>query len=272
MRLSGRMMWPLVLSSLAATGCNQNRFLAAQPPLRVPPQHQPAPQVSQSEDFGRRATALDADNKDLHSQLALAHQRSQLLEEHVVRLNKELREKGTELQQLLTEKKQSQQQLAAVEASTRRGGGATITANNSLKEALPAISLPGIEVRQDGEVIRIELPTDQLFQPGSDTLLPASQTVLAQVSAAIQRNYAQQMVSIEGHTDSVPLGTTSNYQLSSRQAAAIFRTLTTNHQLSPRQLFWVAHGPNHPRASNATAAGRAKNRRIELVVYPDQSR
>jgi outer membrane protein OmpA-like peptidoglycan-associated protein len=36
-------------------------------------------------------------------------------------------------------------------------------------------------------------------------------------------------------------------------------------------LFLVAHGSNHPLVSNATAAGRAKNRRIELVVYPEHS-
>ena len=43
-------------------------------------------------------------------------------------------------------------------ASMRRRSGAKITANNSLQRTLPAINLPGIEVRNDGDVVRIELP------------------------------------------------------------------------------------------------------------------
>ena len=37
------------------------------------------------------------------------------------------------------------------------------------------------------------------------------------------------------------------------------------------QLFLVAHGANHPLVSNATSVGRARNRRVELVVYPDRA-
>jgi outer membrane protein OmpA-like peptidoglycan-associated protein len=37
------------------------------------------------------------------------------------------------------------------------------------------------------------------------------------------------------------------------------------------QLFLVAHGGNHPLVSNATAAGRARNRRVEIVIYPERT-
>jgi flagellar motor protein MotB len=50
----------------------------------------------------------------------------------------------------------------------------------------------------------------------------------------------------------------------------VFDFLCGRTTLKPGQLFVVAHGPNHPVVSNATAAGRARNRRIELVVYPEQ--
>ena len=41
--------------------------------------------------------------------------------------------------------------------------------------------------------------------------------------------------------------------------------------MQEKQLFLVAHGTNHPLVSNATAAGRSRNRRVELVVYPDRA-
>ena len=52
------------------------------------------------------------------------------------------------------------------------------------------------------------------------------------------------------------------------QALAVFDILTRRNHLPARQLFVMGLGANHPRASNATDAGRAKNRRIELVIYP----
>ena len=54
------------------------------------------------------------------------------------------------------------------------------------------------------------------------------------------------------------------------RASAVFDFLCGRTSLKAGQLFVVAHGPNHPVVSNATAAGRARNRRIELVVYPEQ--
>ena len=51
----------------------------------------------------------------------------------------------------------------------------------------------------------------------------------------------------------------------------MFDFLTSRTSLKQGQLFLVAHGPNHPVVSNATAAGRARNRRIELVIYPERS-
>ena len=51
----------------------------------------------------------------------------------------------------------------------------------------------------------------------------------------------------------------------------MFDFLTTRTSMHESQLFLVAHGANHPLVSNATAAGRARNRRIELVVYPDRA-
>ena len=55
------------------------------------------------------------------------------------------------------------------------------------------------------------------------------------------------------------------------RAAAVFDFLTTRTPLKEGQLFIVAHGANHPLVSNATAAGRTRNRRVELVIYPERT-
>ena len=62
----------------------------------------------------------------------------------------------------------------------------------------------------------------------------------------------------------------SDTQLSIARAAAVFDYLTTRGHMRTQQLFVVGHGSNHPVVSNASMQGKARNRRVELVVYPDQ--
>ena len=62
--------------SLLVVGCNRNPFLTAQQASAPPPQGQAEPYARQLQDMGRRATALDADNRDLHAEIALCSRRS----------------------------------------------------------------------------------------------------------------------------------------------------------------------------------------------------
>ena len=73
-------------------------------------------------------------------------------------------------------------QMETIQASTRRGGGAAITANNSQAVPLQMINITGFEVRQDGDVIRIELPADRLFHARTAELLPTAAYVLGQLA------------------------------------------------------------------------------------------
>ena len=84
--------------------------------------------------------------------------------------------------------------------------------------------------------------------------------------------YPEQIIGIEGHTDNdpPPAPWASAHQFTMGRAMAVFDYLSTRTQLKPNQLFLVGHGANHPVVSNATLAGKARNRRVELVVYPDR--
>jgi outer membrane protein OmpA-like peptidoglycan-associated protein len=53
-------------------------------------------------------------------------------------------------------------------------------------------------------------------------------------------------------------------------AMAVYDQVTLRQQINPSQLFLVGHGSNHPVVSNATPAGRDRNLRVELVVYPER--
>jgi len=81
-------------------------------------------------------------------------------------------------------------------------------------------------------------------------------------------------VGIEGHTDGSPMTSPqypSDQHLSVAQAMAVYDALT-RAGMPARQLFVVGHGGSHPVVSNGTEAGRARNRRVEVVIYPESMR
>lgn len=251
-------------------GCNQqNPFLANRATPGWPNQGQAIAGLNPATDGERRAQALDTDNRELHAELAKSQQKEQLLAEKNSLLSKQLTDTVAQLKALETAKSEAEKRVEAIQASTRFRGGATITANDSVRKSLELISIPGIDIRRDEDVIRIELPADRLFVSGTAQLQGSAQYLLDQVADALARNYPRQMLGIEAHCDPSPAGAVTTQQLAAAQAQAIFATLTSRSRIPASQLFTVAHGANHPLASNATPAGRAKNRRIELVVYPD---
>jgi chemotaxis protein MotB len=258
--------WPLVLA-----GCGQgNPFLTPQQQAALQQQQQPV-HVSQAQELQRRIGELDANNRDLHMQLAQAQQQAKVFQDQNELLRSQLRDTATQLRDAQLAQQSAEEQVTTLQASTRRRGGAMITANNSVQRSLSAVSIPGIEVRQDQDVIRIEMPADQLFQPGTAQLLPRAPELVDKVADAVAKSYPRQRIGIEGHTDSSPAFagmTTTYHQLSTQQATAVFDLLTRRNHLPANQLFIAGLGSNHPRASNATPAGQAKNRRIELVIYP----
>ncbi len=223
-------------------------------------------------EIDRRAQGLDRNNQDLQLRVAQIQQRNQLLEDQNNLLRQRLDETAQQLASALDATKASEQRIQTMMASTRRRSGAAITANNSFRRNLTAVTVAGLSIRQDGDLVRIELPSDRIFDPQTARLRPDATALIDQVADVIQENYARQVIGVEAHTDNTPLTGTmwrNSHQLTAAQAMAIFEQLSYRQQLLPQQLFVLGHGENYPLASNATAAGQARNRRVEIVIYPE---
>ena len=120
--------------------------------------------------------------------------------------------------------------------------------------------------------VRIVVPSDQLFQPGTAQLQPQAAQILDPIAAQLRTVFPRQRIGIEGNTDNAQLyggSVATSHQLASAQAAAVLDLLTRRSGMLPQQLFTVSQGSNRPRQSNDTAAGRAANRRVEFVIYPE---
>ena len=88
--------------------------------------------------------------------------------------------------------------------------------------------------------------------------------------------YPKRQIHVIGHTDNVPIRAgsrgryASNWELSTARATAAVRFLQEKAAVDPHRLGAVGYGEFHPIADNTTAEGRAKNRRIALVVLPEE--
>ena len=109
-----------------------------------------------------------------------------------------------------------------------------------------------------------EIPTDVMFSSGSSELRPEAINVLAECAEMIRRDGNKNMQVI-GYTDSV-VSSFYNVGLSKRRAEAITAWLVDQGGIPKEDLTTTGVGAAKPKASNATAKGRAQNRRVEVVM------
>lgn len=104
------------------------------------------------------------------------------------------------------------------------------------------------------------------FDVGQSTIRPANYRLLTKVQQAIQA-FANSNLVIEGHTDSHG-SDTANYALSQRRAEAVKQYILANSRINASKIAAVGYGETKPVANNETTRGRARNRRIDIVIRP----
>jgi chemotaxis protein MotB len=124
-----------------------------------------------------------------------------------------------------------------------------------------------VVLRPGLEGLVISLSELGFFDSASAELLPEARAQFGRIATLL---VAQDVdIRIEGHTDNVPIHTAqfaSNWDLSTARAVALTKLMITEYKCSPERLSVAGYGEYHPVASNATAAGRKQNRRVDLVV------
>ena len=154
--------------------------------------------------------------------------------------------------------------LKAEEADQLRRAKALLEQRLSSSEASVGYDERGLVARMLDQV---------RFDSGKAQLHPGASAVLGKV-AQVLLEVSNQPVGIEGHTDNVPIkhsGWADNTALSLARAKAVADCLTEQHGIPAGRLIVKGHGESRPIASNDTAAGRQKNRRVEIVVLPQSS-
>jgi chemotaxis protein MotB len=138
------------------------------------------------------------------------------------------------------------------------------------KTPAQASGFEGMDVAWDPSLgtITVTLANTILFDSGKATLKGTTSKELDQIVSVIKQKYASKDIDVVGHTDTDPIQKSpwkDNLELSSQRAMSVARYLMT-HGIADKQVRAAGCGSTRPVASNATAAGKTKNRRVEIVV------
>jgi flagellar motor protein MotB len=202
-----------------------------------------------------------------------SHQREM---EEFRRQNKELRKQVAQLSDKVEEMKDAAPPEPAPQAEPEEAAPVapeTVNASaETLYRAMKNDGLSDLEVTQDeaGHPVVI-LPGSISFRAGQADLMATARARLARLAGIIQRLYPDVTLRIEGHTDSDPIRKSkweSNQVLSQARAAAVGKHLVAVVGWPDRQLETRGFGADKPIATNATREGKARNRRVEIVLVP----
>jgi chemotaxis protein MotB len=164
-----------------------------------------------------------------------------------------------------------QQQLA--QAKTEKAANREDTDFRALKQKIDAYAREhGLTHKLETTIARrglvVRLLTDNVLYGSGSATLNASATPLLDRIAQLLRTDFDHPIVVEGHTDSQPIASAAfptNWELSAGRATTVVRFFIRDH-VSPGRLSAAGYGAMHPLTTNDTAAGRSRNRRVEIVL------
>jgi chemotaxis protein MotB len=229
-------------------------------------------------------------NDSLNQRVLEGIERNKLLQEDLMRSRADLErvekvladrsaEAGTamaemrqEIDRLINEKNLLQQQLEAeLQAREARLAEVQSTYDELVGKLEQEIERGEVRISELRGKLTVNVVDKILFDSGKAELKPAGVKVLQQIgdilNTAVDKN-----IQVEGHTDNVPISGSlatkypSNWELSTARATTVLHFLQDRVGVSGERLSAVGYGEYQPIASNATAEGRAENRRIQIVL------
>ncbi|HZH12865.1 MAG TPA: OmpA family protein [Archangium sp.] len=222
-----------------------------------------------------RAEAAEKAAADARALTVSTEQARKALEEQLsqqlVAKDQKLTALEDERTRLSTEREQLQQAVQEKDAELAR----LKATYEDIEQKLKAEITDGeIRLSQAEGRIQVDLVDKILFDSGEASLSPRGSEVLARLGAVLSK-VENRSILVSGHTDDAPpsqrLAATfpTNWELSVARAVNVVRFLGEKASVPPGKLVAAGHSDTKPVASNATPKGRARNRRIEILLIPD---
>jgi len=141
---------------------------------------------------------------------------------------------------------------------------------NNLTRSLSREELADVDVQVLKGVVYISLSDNMLYKSGDYQISEVAGATLSKI-AKIIKDYKEYDVLIEGNTDNVPINKPNirnNWDLSTLRASSVVQALQTEYGVDPKRLTAGGRGEYNPIADNNSEAGKAKNRRTQIIITP----
>ncbi len=213
----------------------------------------------------QQTEAAERARDDAAARLAKAQVAQSGLEEKLKALEHDKTQLAASAEQLKANLDQTSAELSRLKATY-----------DSLEDKLKAeIGRGDIRLSQAGDRIQVDLVDKILFNSGEAALSDRGQEVLGRL-ASVLKTIDDKQIQVSGHTDDSPITSEelrkqfpSNWELSVARAVNVVRQLSEVGGVPAQRLLAAGYGQFHPLAGNATPAGRAQNRRIEILLTPE---
>ncbi|MBI9056879.1 MAG: OmpA family protein [Labilibaculum sp.] len=211
------------------------------------------------------------ETKVLLGQIKKAQNELRLREDEVLALEKEMNARKRKLDVLQAELNRRDKRLQELESALNRKDEVVRALKQKVMNALTGFEGNGLSITTKNGKVYVSMDEKLLFKSGSYQVDQRGVEALGHLAGVLAQN-KDINVMIEGHTDNVPYNGSGalkdNWDLSVKRATSIVRILVRNKQIDAKRLTVAGRSKYVPIDSNASAVGRSKNRRTEIILTP----
>jgi chemotaxis protein MotB len=208
--------------------------------------------------------------KSLEEQIAAQRQNVNSLQAALNKCLASSNQGNVNISKLVDEINSSNKYIQHLVNAKNKSDSLNMVLTNNLTRSLSREELSDVDVKVLKGVVYISLSDHMLYKSGSYEILPKAGETLSKI-AKIIKDYGDYSVLIEGNTDNVPISQTNirnNWDLSALRGSSVVQALQNTYGVDPKRLTVGGRGEYNPVASNNTDAGKALNRRTQIIITP----
>lgn len=260
----------ILLGGLLITGCVSNKKYTT-----LDAQYRDLGQLYQKTQL--ELTESRAKVKSLEDQLEYERKNNAALKEAYAKLQGTLDQSiaqnsqgNVNISKLVDEINASNKYIQHLVNTKNKSDSLNMVLTNNLTRSLSREELKDVDVQVLKGVVYISLSDNMLYKSGSYEVSEQAGETLSKIAKIIQ-DYKDYDVLIEGNTDSDPISKPNirnNWDLSTLRASSVVQALQNNYGVDPKRLTAGGRGEYNPIADNSTTAGKARNRRTQIIITP----
>jgi len=222
------------------------------------------------QDSQRELTGANSRVKSLEEQISSERANVSALQDALNKCLNSSNQGNVNISKLVDEINSSNKYIKQLINAKNKSDSLNMVLTNNLTRSLSREELSEVDVQVLKGVVYISLADNMLYKSGSYEVNDKAGETLSKI-AKIIKDYSTYDVLIEGNTDNVPISQTNirnNWDLSALRASSVVQVLQNKYGVDPKRLTAGGRGEFNPVADNATTAGKAKNRRTQIIITP----